>query len=82
MGDGEPFQGEYDVVVANIIARILIELASSLVKAVRPGGTLVLGGIIDVKEAAVRERFNEVGLSLVRRETCEDWVSLVLRKPA
>lgn len=82
VGDGEPFQGEYDVVVANIIARILIERASSLVRAVRPGGTLVLGGIIDVKEAAVRETFNETGLVLVRRETCEDWVSLVLRRPA
>ena len=82
VGDGEPFQREYDVVVANIIARILIELASGLAKAVRPGGTLILGGIIDAKETAVREKFNETGLSLVRRETCEDWVSLVLRRPA
>lgn len=82
VGDGEPFQGEYDVVVANIIARILIEFASGLAKAVRPGGTLILGGIIDAKETAVREKFNETGLSLVRRETCEDWVSLVLRRPA
>jgi ribosomal protein L11 methyltransferase len=82
VGDKEPFQGEYDLVVANIIARILIELASSLAKAVRPGGTLILGGIIDVKEAAVREKFNEVGLRLVRREECEDWVSLVLRRLA
>jgi len=82
VGAEEPFQGEYDLVVANIIARILIELASSLVKAVRPGGTLILGGIIDVKEAVVREKFNEVGLRLARREEYEDWVSLVLRKPA
>jgi ribosomal protein L11 methyltransferase len=82
VGAEEPFQGEYDLVVANIIARILIELASSLVKAVRPGGTLILGGIIDVKEAAVREKFNDVGLRLVRREEYEDWVSLVLRRPA
>jgi ribosomal protein L11 methyltransferase len=75
-------QGEYDLVVANIIARILIELASSLARVVRPGGTLILGGIIDTKEAAVRDAFNEVGLTLVRREVCEDWVSLVLRRPA
>jgi ribosomal protein L11 methyltransferase len=82
VGDGEPFQGEYDLVVANIIARILIELASSLAKAVRPGGILILGGIIDIKEAAVRDAFTEVGFSLVRREVSEDWVSLVLRRPA
>src|ERR687894_597038 len=72
VGDGEPFQGEYDLVVANIIARILIDLAPGLEKSVRTGGTLVLGGIIDVKEAAVRDAFNEVGLALVRREERED----------
>jgi ribosomal protein L11 methyltransferase len=81
VGDGEPFQGEYDLVVANIIARILIELAPNLAKAVHLGGTLVLGGIIDVKEAAVREVFDELGLTLERRDEREDWVSLVLRKP-
>ena len=81
VGDGQPFHAEYDLVVANIIARILIELASSLAQVVRPGGTLILGGIIDSKETAVRDAFDDVGLSLVRREACEDWVSLVLCKP-
>jgi ribosomal protein L11 methyltransferase len=82
VGTGEPFQGEYDLVVANIIARILIELAPGLAKAVLPGGTLVLGGIIDVKEAAVCDAFDEVGLTLVRRQEREDWVSLVWGKPS
>jgi ribosomal protein L11 methyltransferase len=82
VGDGEPFLGAYDLVVANIIARILIELAPSLAKTVHPGGTLVLGGIIDVKEDTVRDAFDDVGLTLVRREESEDWVSLVYRKPA
>jgi ribosomal protein L11 methyltransferase len=81
VGEGEPFQGEYDLVVANIIARILIELAPDLAQAVRPGRTLVLGGIIDVKEAAVRDAFTAVGLTLVRREEREDWVSQVWSKP-
>ncbi len=81
VGEGEPFQGEYDLVVANIIARVLIELAPDLAKAVRPGGTLVLGGIIDVKEAAVRDAFTAVGLTLVRLEEREDWVSQVWSKP-
>src|SRR5579884_2911403 len=42
-----PFTGQYDVVVANIIARILIELAPGLAAAVAPGGTLLLSGIIE-----------------------------------
>ncbi len=81
VGDGQPFRGEYDLVIANIIARILIELAPGLAAAVRPGGTLILAGIIDVKEAPVHEAFDTLGLQLVRREEREDWVALVLRKP-
>jgi ribosomal protein L11 methyltransferase len=80
VGPGEPFQGKYDLVVANIIARILIELAPGLTNAVRPGGTLILGGIIDVKEASVRDAFEARGLTVVRREEREDWVLMVLRK--
>ena len=80
-GPGEPFQGEYDLVVANIIARILIELSPSLVRAVRPGGTLILGGIIDIKEDLVQEAFAKLGMQPVRRDTREDWVVLVYTKP-
>ena len=82
VGPGEPFQGEYDLVVANIIARILIELSPSLVKAVRPGGTLILGGIIDIKEDLVQAAFADLGMELLRRDTREDWIVLVYRKPA
>jgi ribosomal protein L11 methyltransferase len=81
VGPGEPFQGEYDLVVANIIARILIELSPALVQAVRPGGTLILGGIIDVKEDLVRDAFDNLSMALVRRDTREDWVVLVYTKP-
>ena len=81
VGPGEPIQGEYDLVVANIIARILIELSPSLVRAVRPGGTLILGGIIDIKEDLVQEAFAKLGMQPVRRDTREDWVVLVYTKP-
>ena len=81
VGPGEPFQGQYDLVVANIIARILIELSPALVKAVRPGGTLILGGIIDIKEDLAQQAFADQGMALVRRDTREDWVVLVYSKP-
>jgi ribosomal protein L11 methyltransferase len=81
VGPGEPFQGQYDLVVANIIARILIELSPALVQAVRPGGTLILGGIIDIKEDLAQQAFADQGMALVRRDTREDWVVLVYSKP-
>jgi len=82
VGEDQPFQGEYDLVVANIIARILIDLAPALAHAVIAGGTLILGGIIDVKEQSVRDAFSATGLTLSRREQQEDWVALVLHRPA
>lgn len=82
VGPDEPFQGEYDLVVANIIARILIELSPALFRAVRPGGTLILGGIIDIKEDLVQDAFAAQGLHLERRDTREDWVVLVYTRLA
>lgn len=82
VGPGEPFDGEYDLVVANIIARILIDLAPYLTAAVRPGGTLILGGIIDIKEDAVVDAFAAQGLALLRRQQREDWVVQVWQKSA
>ena len=79
-GPGEPFQGQYDVVLANIIARILIELAEALVRATRPGGHLVLAGIIESREHEVREAFAAQGATLVTRRQMDDWVSLVLTR--
>lgn len=80
VGANGPFEGTYDLVLANIIARILIELGDGLVSHVPPGGTLVLSGIIESKEEAVREFFDGRGLLFVRRSAIEDWISLVYRR--
>lgn len=82
VGPGQPFPGEYDVVLANIIARILIELADGLRQATRPGGSLVLAGIIESREADVMTAFTAQGFRLVNRRSIEDWVSLVMERTA
>lgn len=76
-----PFDGPYDLVVANIIARVLTEIARGLDRAVRPGGVLVLSGIIESKEPLVREAFEPRGFQLIGREQIEDWVGLSYRAP-
>ena len=82
VGENEPFWGAtYDLVLANIIARILVELNDGIVGFVRPGGRLVLSGIIADRESQTRDVFEEHGLSLVRRRQEEDWVSLIYEKP-
>jgi ribosomal protein L11 methylase PrmA len=43
---------------------------------------LILGGIIDSKEQAVREAFTKPDLQLAQRDTQEDWVSLTFHRSA
>ena len=82
LNDGKTsFTGTYDVVIANIIARVLVELAMEIRRAVGPGGTIVLSGIIEPKEALVREAYEPFGCVVTSREQIEDWVSLVYRAP-
>ena len=80
-GEGGPFRGTYDLVLANIIARILIEISAGLVAAVKPGGTLILSGIIEPREADVVSTFTDLGLRMVRRAQMEDWVAQVWTRP-
>jgi ribosomal protein L11 methyltransferase len=72
----------YDVVVANIISRILVELASGLAAGTRPGGLLILSGVIEQHEPLVRDAFQLRGFRSVARDQIDDWVGLVYRAPA
>lgn len=80
-GLDQPFAGSYDLVLANIIARVLIEIADGVAASVNEGGSLILAGIIQGREPAVREAYERLGLSFVRRAHIEDWVSLIYRRP-
>jgi ribosomal protein L11 methyltransferase len=71
----------YDVVVANIIARVLISIADDLKAATKPGGLLLLSGIIEPKETETRERFDALGFEMLERNQIEDWISLAYRLP-
>jgi ribosomal protein L11 methyltransferase len=67
----------YDLVVANIIASVLRDLAAPLAGAVRPGGLLLACGIIQERESEVAAAFAAAGLTLQERRTEGDWVALI-----
>lgn len=71
----------YDLVLANILARPLMRLANPMARRVRPGGMVVLSGLLRSQEAAVRSAYRTQGLFLTRRILCGDWSTLVLHNP-
>jgi ribosomal protein L11 methyltransferase len=70
--------GEYDVVVANILAEELVRLSALLTAKVAPGGWLILSGILTEKEEFVCAGFP--GLTLVENPRELEWSCLTLRK--
>lgn len=67
-----------DVVVANILATPLKILAPLLQSLLRPGGALVLAGLLDRQADDIRQRYGEVDLHAVSSE--EGWTCLAGRK--
>ncbi|MDP3586550.1 MAG: 50S ribosomal protein L11 methyltransferase [Sulfuricurvum sp.] len=68
----------YDVIVANIVADVLVFIASDLKKRLRDGGILILSGIMDKYEDKVLRAYKTYELS--ERIVENEWVTLVLTK--
>jgi len=73
-------RGPYDLLIANILAGPLVELAPDFGKAVTPGGNLLLAGLLETQEARVRRAYRRAGFRLARRLVNGDWSILWLRK--
>ncbi|QZD88102.1 50S ribosomal protein L11 methyltransferase [Qipengyuania psychrotolerans] len=70
----------YDLLIANILAGPLVELAPDFAQSITPGGSLLLAGLLQTQEAEVRRAYRAQGLRLARRVTNGDWSILWLRK--
>ncbi len=72
----------YDLLIANILAGPLIELAGDFADAVAPGGNVLLAGLLEAQEAAVRATYRTAGFRLAARLVNGDWSILWLRRRA
>jgi ribosomal protein L11 methyltransferase len=70
----------YDLVIANILAGPLIDLAPSLAGALAPGGKLILAGLLDHQAARVTAAYRRQGLMPSFRIDRGEWPTLVLRQ--
>jgi ribosomal protein L11 methyltransferase len=74
-------RGPYDLLIANILAGPLVSLAPDFGKAVSPGGSLLLAGLLaGEQEAKVRRAMKRAGFRMVARIQRGDWAILWLRR--
>jgi ribosomal protein L11 methyltransferase len=68
----------YDLIVANILAEPLIELAPQIAGLLAPEGRLVLSGLLTVQEPQVLAAYGAAGLTPGRTIVLGEWSTLVL----
>jgi ribosomal protein L11 methyltransferase len=79
--------GQFQVIVANILAEVLVGLFEGrygnvpLAEPLAPSGRLILAGIIEEKEDMVAVAAVQQGLKLVNRRHETDWVALTVQRP-
>ncbi|MFH7321632.1 50S ribosomal protein L11 methyltransferase [Desulfurivibrio sp. D14AmB] len=78
-----PPKEQFAVVMANITTDVLLRLATTLAAATRPGGYLILAGILaGEQEQAIHRCFRELGLELAAHPRQEEWAACRFKKPA
>lgn len=72
--------GCYDVVAANILADVLVQLTPVIVNQLKPGGVYITSGIIDDKEQTVVDAVKAAGLEVLSVTYQGEWVCVTARK--
>ena len=77
-GSIQDADGEYDVIVANIVSDILIFLKKDIEKHLKQGGYVILSGILEKYENKVKKSYS----SLVPADRIQEgeWISLIYKK--
>lgn len=70
----------YDLIIANVLAGPLIDLAPGISAALAEGGTLIVAGLLNSQAERVANAYRRQGLRLAGRMPSGDWPALRLRK--
>ncbi|MBR1633981.1 MAG: 50S ribosomal protein L11 methyltransferase [Lachnospiraceae bacterium] len=73
-------RGCYDIVLANILADIILQMRARIYDALKPGGILIASGIIDFKENEVLSSLTENGFSIIETNHLGEWAEITAKK--
>lgn len=79
-GTLQPGQGPFDLILANLLARALLEMPPLLAAALSPQGLLIASGVLVEQAGEVAAAFAAAGLEVLEQPQQDDWVALVARR--
>jgi ribosomal protein L11 methylase PrmA len=81
LGGPDQVKGNWPVVVANVVAAPLIEMAPIVVQRLSRSGRLILSGIQSTLEAEVKQAYTHLGIRGVHSKTRAGWTVLTAQAP-
>ena len=73
-------EGEYDLVVANILADVILLFIEDAYARTKSGGRFITSGIIGEKRAEVTSALVAAGFEIEETRVMEDWVAIIAKK--
>ena len=74
-------RGQYPVVAANIVADVILALCPFAREVVAPGGTFIVSGIIDDREAEVEAGLKQAGFAVKEVLSSDCWFAILCENP-
>jgi ribosomal protein L11 methyltransferase len=81
-GTIQDVSGAFDMIAANLLSEILIDIAGEIASHLGPEGTAILSGILSGQEKGVIKAVCDEGLLLKEEVLDGKWVSLVFNRPS
>jgi ribosomal protein L11 methyltransferase len=78
-GGPDDVKGAWPLVVANVLAAPLIEMAPAIVRRVAGSGRLILSGVPQSLEAEVRRTYERLGMRYICSQSRSGWAALTLQ---
>lgn len=70
---------KYDVIAANIVADVIIAFAPVVGPMLKDDGVFITSGIIEDREADVKQALSDAGFTVIKRKQDKDWLCMVCK---
>ena len=69
-----------DVVLANLTGALVVRAAARLVEALRPGGVLIVSGVLAAEREEIRRAFaNPATVAVVKEDNEDEWLAFTIK---
>ncbi len=78
----EGIKERYDIVVANILSQVILDLLNDIRSVLKAGGIFICSGIVDKNEKQVVAAMKNIGFEILEISTQDEWVAIAGRLTA